>query len=64
MGGGTRNQGENSWVLSSSGETLSGLAGHPVIRYSINIRPNVTSYMECPLKLIASDELGSWCLKG
>ncbi|KAK2568008.1 hypothetical protein P5673_007914 [Acropora cervicornis] len=31
-GGGSRGQGENSWVLSNSGETLSGLTGHPVIR--------------------------------
>ncbi|XP_068706016.1 E3 ubiquitin-protein ligase UBR5-like [Montipora foliosa] len=30
-GGGSRGQGENSWVLSNSGETLSGLTGHPVI---------------------------------
>lgn len=43
VGGGTRNQGESSWVLSNSGETLSGLTGHPVIRYSINISPNATS---------------------
>lgn len=31
VGGGSRGQGENSWVLSNSGETLSGLTGHPVI---------------------------------
>ena len=37
VGGGTRNQGESSWVLSNSGESLSGLTGHPVIRYLINI---------------------------
>lgn len=52
VGGGTRNQGESSWVLSNSGETLSGLAGHPVIRYSISISPNVTSYIECPHRVI------------
>jgi len=39
VGGGTRNQGESSWVLSNSGETLSGLTGHPVIRYSITENP-------------------------
>lgn len=31
VGGGSRGQGESSWVLSNSGETLSGLTGHPVI---------------------------------